>query len=381
MIDVKPLIVKLLNTGERRIIVSRIDDQQDDTADNTVKTLVINYEMNGKQYTVKGKNGESLILGTKLPKVNILNAKYDRWGTEKETIDIQERLQRYFDRGENNFPVSWLEQPDDPEPIRFWALMFEYAINGRTGKWNGNSWNGTDGIMISIDENTERVVVAPVNDNNGKSCVDFYESGKYELTFASNKKRTETVSLPEPLNLNNNWNVTFPHRTVTFDKLMSWNESADESIKYFSGTATYTKTFSIPENFQKDGMRWILDLGQVEMMAQIELNGKDFGVLWKVEKSIDVTKILKTGENQLKISVTNGWPNRLIGDAQLPASDERNENGTLKTWPQWLLDGKSDPNGRSTFCIQNLWKKDDALVPSGLIGQVRLLPVKRIVVE
>jgi hypothetical protein len=128
-------------------------------------------------------------------------------------------------------------------------------------------------------------------------------------------------------------------------------------------------------------LRLALDLGQTEVIAQLELNGNDLGVLWKVEKIVDVTDFLKIGENELKISVTNTWPNRLIGDAAIPTSDNRNAGGNLITWPQWLLDGEPDPYGRSTFCMFNLWTKDDDLVPAGLIGPVRLIPVKRIIVE
>ena len=183
--------------------------------------------------------------------------------------------------------------------------------------------------------------------------------------------------LPEPLDLTDDWYVEFPHKSIKFNQLISWTESMDDSIKFFSGTATYTKTFTIPKNFRQKDLRLLLDLGKAEMIAQLELNGQDLGVLWQIDKSVDITDFLKTGENQLKISITNSWPNRLIGDAHLPPSDERNENGTLKAWPQWLLDGKPDPVGRSTFSMWNIWHKDEPLIPSGLIGPVRLLAVKR----
>ena len=245
--------------------------------------------------------------------------------------------------------------------------------------------------MISFESEISRPVAVPVCGEPGQSCLDFHEPGTYELTFGSNEKRTETVTLPEPLNLDTAWTVEFPLqdfngnptsvKTATFDKLISWTDSPDEAIKFFSGCGTYTKTFTVPENLRQNGLRLVLDLGKAEMMAQVELNGKDLGVLWKTEKTIDVTEIISGGENRLKISVTNSWPNRLAGDATLPASDERNENGTLKSWPQWMLDGKDDPNGRTTFCMWNLWRKDDKLVPSGLIGPVRLSPVKRVVVH
>jgi hypothetical protein len=119
--------------------------------------------------------------------------------------------------------------------------------------------------------------------------------------------------------------------------------------------------------------RYFLDLGRVEIMAQVKLNGRDLGILWKPPYRADVTKALQTGENQLEIRAVNLWINRLIGDEQLPEDSDRNPNGsTLKSWPQWLLDGKPNPSGRFTFTSHRLWKKDDALVPSGLLGPVSL---------
>jgi hypothetical protein len=70
------------------------------------------------------------------------------------------------------------------------------------------------------------------------------------------------------------------------------------------------------------------------------------------------------------------WPNRLIGDEQLHEDSDRNNDGTLKSWPAWLLAGKPSPSGRSTFSMRRLWKKDDALLPSGLLGPVRLRPAE-----
>ena len=375
-VDVKPLVEKLIAAGERRISVRQMVEQQGDPAHQVVKTLVIDYEMGGSRYTVTGNDEETLILGKRLPSIKILRATYGPPDDEKRTVDARDKLQRLFDCGENYFTVSQLAHPVDPAPMVLKTLTFDYELNGKTVTWTGN-----DGTVISIEHEATLPIATPLRDDRGRPCIDFHESGNYELTFGAAKKRTETVALPKPLNLDADWNVTFPHKTVKFDDLASWSDSADESIKFFSGTATYTKTFNVPENLRKNGLRLILDLGKVEMIAQLELNGKDLGVLWKVEKSVDVTEMLKSGDNRLKISVTNSWPNRLIGDAMLPPSDDRNENGTLKSWPQWLIDGKSDPNGRSTFCMWNLWKKDDALVPSGLIGPVRLLPIKRAVVE
>jgi hypothetical protein len=113
-------------------------------------------------------------------------------------------------------------------------------------------------------------------------------------------------------------------------------------------------------------------------MADVKLNGRDFGVLWKPPFRVDVTDALERGRNELEVKVVNLWPNRLIGDEQLPEDSERNPDGTLKKWPEWLEQGKPSPTGRFTFSMWRLWKKNDALLESGLIGPVKLEAVSRV---
>ncbi|MDR1380493.1 MAG: glycosyl hydrolase family 43, partial [Tannerella sp.] len=161
---------------------------------------------------------------------------------------------------------------------------------------------------------------------------------------------------------------------ITFDRLISWSDSPDEAVKYFSGTAVYRKSVKVPKNALAKGQKVALDLGRACDLAEVAINGRELGVLWKLQKTVDVTQFLDPEkENILEIRVTNLWPNRLIGDASLPPEPERRPDGTLERWPQWLLDGTPDPSGRQTFCMWDLWKKDDALIPSGLIGPVRLV--------
>jgi hypothetical protein len=87
---------------------------------------------------------------------------------------------------------------------------------------------------------------------------------------------------------------------------------------------------------------------------------------------VEVTGVLQRSENTLEIKVVNLWVNRMIGDEKLPEDSERNPNGTLKAWPAWLAEGKPSPAGRFTFTSWRLWKKDDPLAPSGLLGPVTL---------
>ena len=165
---------------------------------------------------------------------------------------------------------------------------------------------------------------------------------------------------------------------VTLEKLISWSEHAYPGVKYFSGMATYRKTIDLPRELFGTDRRLYLELGDVQVMARVKLNGRDLGVLWKPPYRVEITDAAKPGENRLEIGVVNLWPNRMIGDEQLPEDSDRNPNGTLKAWPKWVLEGKPSPTGRYTFTTWRLWKKGDALLESGLIGPVRILTAKTI---
>ena len=110
-------------------------------------------------------------------------------------------------------------------------------------------------------------------------------------------------------------------------------------------------------------------------MAKVSLNGHDLGILWKSPFVVEATPALVAGTNQLTIEVANLWINRMIGDESLPPDTKRLPDGLIAEWPQWLQENQPRPSGRLTFTSWTLWGRDDPLVPSGLIGPVRLLPV------
>jgi hypothetical protein len=122
-------------------------------------------------------------------------------------------------------------------------------------------------------------------------------------------------------------------------------------VKYFSGSATYIKTIEVPASAFSSGARQWLDLGDVENLAEVIVNGKDLGILWKTPFRIDVSDALKPGNNEIKIKVTNLWVNRMIGDQQ-----------------PWALK-------KYAFADFTPYKADSPLLPSGLLGRVRLLLV------
>jgi hypothetical protein len=189
----------------------------------------------------------------------------------------------------------------------------------------------------------------------------------YGTTFVMFRKPAETAArtLPEEKetvvvggddSLNKDWAVSFePSRgapeTAQFDRLISWSESADMGVKYYSGSATYTKTIEVPASVFAPGVHQWLDLGDVENIAEVSVNGKYQGILWKGPFRIDVTPALVPGRNQIVVQVTNLWVNRMIGDQQ-----------------PWALK-------KYAFADFTPYKADSPLLPSGLLGPVRLLSV------
>jgi hypothetical protein len=154
------------------------------------------------------------------------------------------------------------------------------------------------------------------------------------------------------------WQVKFPAgRGAPVDAraaaLNSWSDDPDKGIRYFSGTATYATTLTAPPDWFGAANRLWLDLGKVKNIAQISVNGKDTGLVWKAPFRVDVSAALKPGTNRLQVKVTNLWVNRLIGDAQ------------------------ADTPRKYTFTTQAFYKADSPLLPSGLLGPVRLLRERR----
>ena len=178
------------------------------------------------------------------------------------------------------------------------------------------------------------------------------------------------------------WNVAFDPKwggpeKIVFETLEDWSLRSEDGIKYYSGMATYTKTFDAPPAAAgpsgKSGRLW-LDLGTVKNIAGVRLNGRDLGVVWCDPWRVEITEAVKPAGNRLEIRVANLWPNRLIGDEQEPPDAEYARGGNLSRWPDWLLKGEPRPSsGRLTFSTWKHYGKDSPLLPSGLLGPVKVL--------
>jgi hypothetical protein len=254
-----------------------------------------------------------------------------------------------------SFPVSGL-QPEVWDPV--WGSMVDLE---------GAEWSNGH---ISFD-------------------LEFAPTQSFFVIFRkSAKTRTASAhrSLLKPITeLAGSWTVRFDPRrggpaNIEFLSLDDWSQRAEKGIKYYSGTAIYTKNVHLPKI---DGMRKLwLDLGSVKYIAAVTINGKKVGVVWTSPWRIDISSAAVAGENHIEIAVANVWANRLIGDEQEPADvtwqmgDPVLKGGYfLKELPDWFLKNETRPSkDRYTFTTWNYFHDKNApLLPSGLLGPVQII--------
>ena len=161
------------------------------------------------------------------------------------------------------------------------------------------------------------------------------------------------------------WTLSFPPNwgapaSIEMPQLVSWTENADPGVKYFSGTATYSKEVRAPATWFRSGQHVYLVLEKVCDVAQVSVNGKPAGLVWAPPYRVDVTSALKPGMNRLEIKVTNEWTNRIVGDRLLPP-----ENRVLSQ------SGTPAPRGVGMFFVP----REPA--ESGLLGNVTLVAKRR----
>ncbi len=227
---------------------------------------------------------------------------------------------------------------------------------------------------------------------DGKLLARFWAPAERTARLDSGAKvRLQAPALPAPVPIEGPWRVTFPPAlgapaSAVFETLASWPARPEPGIRFFSGTATYEKEFDVPAEFRAAGRELYLDLGAVEVIARVNLNGRELPTLWKPPFRTRIDGMLKPGRNALRIRVTNLWPNRLIGDAALPDDMEWQSAGKGSSlpvrWPAWLLRGQPRPSGRIAFCTRkDVYQADEPLLPSGLLGPVTLRAAERRVIE
>ena len=207
--------------------------------------------------------------------------------------------------------------------------------------------------IVSVTRNGAEIPIQLTRNAAGKINVQDGQAGDYQFKFADDTTRAlQIISPPAPLEITGPWEVSFaPGRgapeKITFDQLTDWTKRPEESIKHFSGKATYQRTFEVLAQ-PLPGSAMILDLGEVNDIAVVRVNGQELATLWLPPYRLDITAAMKPGANTLEVDVVNTWNNRLVGDASL------------------LL------VKRLTSLTSPLVTKDPPLMPAGLIGPVTI---------
>jgi hypothetical protein len=225
-----------------------------------------------------------------------------------------------------------------------------------------------------------------------------WQDGRYTLQNSAGATNALDVSgLDGAIHVEGPWRVNFPPglgapSEITLPRLSSLHRHFDSGVRYFSGTATYRARFDKPRQ-SGGGERLYLDLGRVEVIADVRLNGRNIGLLWKPPYRADITEAVGPAENELEVLVTNLWPNRLIGDEQFPPDYTYGDivpsgpasagaTGGIKELPEWFVQGRPrPPSRRVAFTTWKHYTKDSPLLESGLLGPVRLRRAVRRAIE
>jgi hypothetical protein len=236
-----------------------------------------------------------------------------------------------------------------------------FRVTGRRAEL----WDPATGMSTPASYRIEgdRTSVTVPLDRRGSVFVMFRERAGSQRS-----RKVQAMTRQGVVDVNGPWKVAFqPDRgapeSATFDPLADFRDNSDLGIRYFSGIATYTKEVELPAKPQ--GAKLWLDLGQVCDLAEVRVNGKLVGTVWKPPYRIEITSSVVAGTNHLEIKAVNLWVNRLIGDVQ---------PGVTHKYTFTFVDGKPIPEmlGRPTRPVTMPYKPDAPLRASGLLGPVKI---------
>lgn len=253
---------------------------------------------------------------------------------------------------------DWIHRRIDGADVYFIANLRNASAAGRftfrTKEKQSELWDAVTGEIrdaVAFEQTADGRTTVPLKlPPRGSIFVVFR---KAILASQNGLAETNWPDLSPVMDINGPWTVRFDPKwggpeAVVFEKLEDWSRRPEPGIKHYSGTATYSKTFDLPEALRKGKQRVYLNMGKVKNMAEVRLNGKALGVVWTAPWQVEITAAMRPTGNRLEIDVVNLRPNRLIGDAGLP------------------------PEKRLTKTNVTKFKKNSPLLESGLLGPVQL---------
>lgn len=260
---------------------------------------------------------------------------------------------------------------------------FFFVLNDRDEPFSGDAVFAAEGVPSRWDAKTG--LVEPLRFHasgagfasipltlppHGSLFIGFDPSSKEPSEPGS---ATDT-DLREVADLSEGWTISAfegpcaPSAPMALGRLADWSASSDPRLRYFAGHATYGRTIDVPPGAGP----FMLDLGDVRDIATVAADGKSLGTLWEAPYRVRLPEGI-SGRVELRVTVVNTWPNRLIGDAiaRKNGAAEPRRDGV----PVWVLEDRPD-SGTGIFTWSNFdwgWTADDPLRPAGLLGPVRLL--------
>jgi len=284
------------------------------------------------------------------PKLKVLRAVYGIQGEPAAQVDVTAKVQALV-KGERLITAATNDLAGgDPAPLRVKSMHIEYLLDAARATLDVQENEGLQLPPYKPDSLKPSVEVTP----NGRPIASLWAwiSGNYLARTASGKSlKLHSTGAPGLIKLDGAWQVQFDPawggpKSVLFNPLVDWTRRPEDGIKHYSGTAVYRRAFTLPAHFRQPDAPIYLDLGDLQTLAEVDLNGHNLGVLWKPPYRVNISNATLPGNNQLIIKVTNNWVNRMVGDAALPAEKQFT---------------------RSTMRFFN---SDSPLLPSGLFGPV-----------
>tara|TARA_R110002096_G_scaffold9533_1_gene37546 strand:- start:40725 stop:44222 length:3498 start_codon:yes stop_codon:yes gene_type:complete len=375
LVDITDKVNNAINNGKLDFQMSRAFCDCD-PAMGYKKEFRMEYQLGESIHQIYAEEREHIAIDAGDEELKVLKAVFGKFKAETKgipkhykTYTITEKIKDLVASGDFNIPVNTQLIENQFVHGNKTTLKITYATDGEE-----RTMIIPEGQILKLSKDTTKPELVYV-DPTIKWVTPYPGKITYK-TAVDETKSAEVKSVPKPIELSGTWELYFPPNLgalekTTFDRLISWTDADEEGIQHFSGTASYKKEFELPDDFLNPDKQLELDLGSVAVIAEVIINGKNAGILWKAPFRINISDFVKEGTNHIEVKITNLWPNRLIGDESLPLDFER-KGVKMKRLPNWLFQNTERPSKRITFPSWNHYEKDDTLLTSGLLGPVKI---------
>jgi hypothetical protein len=241
---------------------------------------------------------------------------------------------------------------------------FEGSVVLRVTSGSPEFWNPVDATIVAIEkfQRVDHGTQIELELQGEESVfIIFREGGTTGLPDVnrSSDLKKDAGIVNRSIELKSPWELRFGHEgnspiSLKMPKLASWHTSELETVRYFSGTATYTNHF-IVSPADLGNSKAILALNKVEEVADVYINGYHIGTHWFDHQTFNIGDYLKEGDNTILIEVANTINNGLVGDARKPKEYRKYRSNITR--------------------LPNAWMKpfaEASLLPAGLLGPVEI---------